>query len=61
MTGTILTLVDVHELTGVPIATLRYWRLQGNGAGPKSFKLGRRVVYAKEDVDAWIAEQRRRG
>lgn len=32
--------------------TVRYWRQVGKG--PKSFKVGRRVLYAREDVDAWV-------
>ena len=49
----------VSEKTGVPINTLRYFRAQG--LGPRSFKLGRRVQYAVEDVEAWIAEARAAG
>jgi excisionase family DNA binding protein len=37
--------------------TIRFWRHIGKG--PASFKAGRRVLYAREDIDAWIAEQRR--
>jgi predicted DNA-binding transcriptional regulator AlpA len=36
-------------------ATLRYWRCLGD-SGPKSFKLGRRVLYHRADVERWIAE-----
>ncbi|MGL6234420.1 MAG: helix-turn-helix transcriptional regulator [Segniliparus sp.] len=36
-------------------ATLRYYRHMG--VGPRSFKLGRKVVYRKADVEAWIAQQ----
>jgi predicted DNA-binding transcriptional regulator AlpA len=46
----------VSERTGVPLSTLRHYRL--NGIGPRSFKLGRRVMYAVEDVDAWIEAAR---
>jgi hypothetical protein len=35
-------------------ATLRYWRSVGD-CGPKSFKLGRRVLYRRADVERWIA------
>jgi hypothetical protein len=31
--------------------TVRYWRHIGKG--PQSFKVGRRVLYAVEDVEAW--------
>lgn len=46
----------VSEQTKVPEATLRYWRYLGD-RGPKSFKVGRRVMYRQSDVDAWIDEQ----
>lgn len=38
-----------------PLSTLRYWRHTGDG--PKSFKLGGRVVYKLEDVEQWIEAQ----
>ncbi len=46
----------VSERTGVPLNTLRWYR--HNGVGPKSFKLGRRVMYAVEDVEQWIEQAR---
>lgn len=36
--------------------TCRYWRHVGKG--PKSFKVGRRVLYAAEDVAEFIAAAR---
>ena len=36
--------------------TCRYWRHVGKG--PKSFKVGRRVLYAAEDVEAYITKAR---
>ena len=32
--------------------TLRYW--VGHGAGPRSFKVGRRRLFREEDVEAWL-------
>ena len=49
-----LITAEVAELVRAPIETVRYW--QHVGKGPKSFKVGRRVLYAIEDVDAWIAQ-----
>lgn len=51
----ILTLAEVAEMTRTSPATLRYWRSVGYG-GPKSFKLGRRVLYRRADVEQWIGE-----
>jgi predicted DNA-binding transcriptional regulator AlpA len=49
-----LVTAEVAELVRAPIETVRYWRHVGKG--PKSFKVGRRVLYAIEDVEAWIAQ-----
>lgn len=45
----------VSEKTGIALGTLAYWRHRDEG--PKSFKLGRRVAYFEDDVDAWIESQ----
>lgn len=50
-----LTIDDVSGEYGIPMGTLRHWRT--NSTGPKSFKIGRRVVYRREDIDSWIQEQ----
>ncbi len=50
----ILSMEDVAKQVGRPMATLRFWRHQGTG--PRSFKLGGRVVYKAADVEAWIEE-----
>ena len=50
--------VSINELaseTGIAPATLRYWR--GEDFGPASFKLGGRIVYRRDEVDRWLAEQ----
>ena len=46
---------DCEELTGIPAATWRYWAHKGTG--PESFKMGRRRVYRRSVIEAWIAEQ----
>lgn len=48
---------EVAEMTRVSAATLRFWRAEGKGQGPKSGKFGRRVVYRRGDVQEWINEQ----
>jgi predicted DNA-binding transcriptional regulator AlpA len=53
-----LTPNEVAALTRASVDTLRYWRHLGRG--PRSFELGRRVVYARTDVLAWIEEERSR-
>lgn len=40
-------------LAPATMATLRC-----RGGGPPYFKIGRRVVYARDDLDAWLAARR---
>jgi predicted DNA-binding transcriptional regulator AlpA len=51
----ILGALDLEALTGTKASTWRYWALIG--AGPTSFKLGRRRVWRRSTVLAWLAEQ----
>ena len=46
---------DLEEMTGIPASTWRFWAV--NNQGPHSFLLGRRRVWARADVDAWLIEQ----
>lgn len=46
---------DCERLTGIPEATWRWWA--HTGAGPTSFKLGRRRVWRRSVVQEWIEEQ----
>lgn len=55
MATKLLRVEAVTEMTGIPTNTLRYWRHMGTG--PKSAKLGRRIVYREADVIAWIDAQ----
>ena len=50
-----LTTEELDQLRTSP-ETVRYWRHEGKG--PRSFKVGRRVLYAAADVEAFIAEAR---
>lgn len=52
----VLTAQEVSEMTGIPTGTLRYWRSRNEGL--RSFKLGRRVVYDQDDLEAWLDAQR---
>jgi DNA-binding transcriptional MerR regulator len=51
-----MTTTEFAALVRTPPETVRYWRHVGKG--PKSFKVGRRVLYAREDVEAFVAEAR---
>ena len=48
----LLTIAEAAALLRAPVATLRYWRHLGTG--PASFRLGRRVLYRRGDLLAWI-------
>jgi excisionase family DNA binding protein len=50
----LLTITEAADLLRAPVATLRYWRHLGTG--PASFRLGRRVLYRRDDLHAWIDE-----
>ncbi|TFV46280.1 helix-turn-helix domain-containing protein [Blastococcus sp. TF02A-35] len=54
----LLTITEA-ELLRAPVATLRYWRHLG--PGPRSFRLGRRVLYRRNDLQAWVDQQLGRG
>ena len=50
---------DLQELTGAKASTWRYWDCTGTGpAGfPASFKIGRRRVWRRAAVLAWLDAQ----
>lgn len=50
-----LTTEEAAAYLRTPIPTLRWWRHIGRG--PKSYRIGRRVFYLRQDVDDWHAEQ----
>lgn len=47
---------EAAKLLGISISTLAKMRLYGTGPGYS--KLGRRVVYRLEELEAWIAANR---
>lgn len=48
----LLTECDVARITGLSLASVRRWRLLGQG--PRFLKLGRAVRYQREDLAAWL-------
>jgi predicted DNA-binding transcriptional regulator AlpA len=51
----LLTTDEVALITRAPVSTVRYWRHLGTG--PRSFRLGRRVVYRRHEVEQWLSER----
>jgi len=54
-----LTTAEVAHLLRTSPESVRYWRHIGKG--PQSFRVGRRVLYARRDVDAFLADMREKG
>ena len=52
-----LTVKEFSQLTRTPESTCLWWRHVGRG--PTSFKVGRRVLYLRSDVEKWLQEQYR--
>lgn len=57
--STYMTTEEVARLCRTSPETVRFWRHVGKG--PRSFKVGRRVLYAAADVEAWLAAARDKG
>ena len=57
MSRTILRLQEISDRTGIPVATLRWYRHKGQG-GPQTWLLGRHVVAYADEVDRWVEAQR---
>jgi hypothetical protein len=51
----LLTITEAADLVRAHVATPRYWRHLGTG--PRSFRLGRRVLYRRDDLRSWIDAQ----
>jgi excisionase family DNA binding protein len=51
----LLTVDEAAELVRAPAGSLRFWRHQGTG--PASAKLGKRIVYRRDDLEAWVQAQ----
>jgi DNA-binding transcriptional MerR regulator len=52
----LLAAAEVAALTPAPQSTVRYWR--HIGSVPASFRIGRRVVYRRDDVEQWLTRLR---
>lgn len=51
----LLTVEDLADYLGVPVATLYQWRYRREG--PPGFRVGRHVRYRWSDVQDWIEHQ----
>jgi len=55
MTERLLTVTEVSDYLGVPVATLYRWRTHRDG--PRGIRVGRYVRYRRTDLDAWLEQQ----
>lgn len=46
---------EAAKMCGQSVSTLRWWKAQG--VGPRSAKIGRRVMYKRTEVSDWIDAQ----
>lgn len=59
----VLTAKELSEESRIPVSTLKGYRLNrrnrvvGAEWGPQFFELGRRVLYRRDWVDAWLMER----
>lgn len=51
----LLTLEEVARLCRTSPQAVRHWRHQG--IGPQGFKIGKRVLFRRDDVEAWLQAQ----
>lgn len=52
----LMSINDVAKYLGIPVGTLYQWRAKGKG--PRGLRLGKHVRFRREDVEAWITQQR---
>ncbi len=52
----LLSVEDLSDYLGVPVATICDWRVDGNR--PCGIRVGRHVKFAVSDVSEWLATQR---
>ena len=51
-----ISTAEAGAYLGAPASTLVYWRAQRTG--PRWYKLGKRVMYDRADLDAFIEQQK---
>ncbi len=48
----LLTVEELADYLGVPVATIYAWRYRGEG--PPGFRVGRHLRFRQSDVEQWI-------
>lgn len=55
----LLTVAELADYLGVPVATIYDWRVDGKG--PRGIRIGRSVKFAVSDVQSWVDAHREPG
>ncbi|GAA3698964.1 hypothetical protein GCM10022377_09970 [Zhihengliuella alba] len=53
-TARLMTIDELSEELSIPVATLYWYRHKGSG--PRCARIGKRLMYRRGDVDAWLNE-----
>lgn len=51
-----LLISEASEVLRTPVATLYRWRTEGTG--PPASRVGRKLLYSRADLIAWVESQR---
>ncbi|OBH00409.1 hypothetical protein A5696_16260 [Mycobacterium sp. E2699] len=51
----VMTLQEFAEMVNTPVNTVRHWR--AIGYGPKTARIGRRVMVRRAEAEEWLAQQ----
>ena len=51
----LLTVDDLAEYLGVPVATIYAWRYHSEG--PQGFRVGKHLRYRWVDIEEWISDR----
>ncbi len=51
----LLTVKELADYLGVPVATLYQWRYRREG--PPGFRVGRYLRYRRSDIERWIEDR----
>jgi len=52
----LLTSRETASMLRVPVRTLYLWR--ASGSGPPAYRVGKRTLYRRSDVESWLEECR---
>ncbi|MFB7797944.1 helix-turn-helix domain-containing protein [Isoptericola sp. NPDC056134] len=52
----LMSIGDLSDLIGVPVKTIKDWRIKGEG--PVEYKIGNHLRYAASDVRSWLSQCR---